>query len=107
MINKLDEVIDYITNSKDYKDCLRIKNQMKNNKPLMELIDKIKTLQKIYVNSNDSSVLNELEKQEKELNNFPIYVSYMGYLDNVNLMIDVVKDGLNCYFDDLLNKDFV
>ena len=64
----------------------------------------LKKLQKKYVNTNDQELLVELEKLEEELNNIPIYVIYMQYLDKVNEKIEFVKDELNNYFYEVLNK---
>ena len=43
--NKVDELIDYIKNTSDYKMCLKLKSQMNDNKELIELINEIKKLQ--------------------------------------------------------------
>ena len=77
---------------------------MASNEELVSLIEKIKKLQKKYVNTNDQELLVELEKLEEELNNIPIYVIYMQYLEKVNEKIEFVKDELNNYFYEVLNK---
>ena len=103
----LDEVIDCIKESPEYKDCLKIKKQMDSNKELVDLINKVKDLQKKYIRSNyDSSIKKELDKCESELKEIPIYNIYLNKLDQVNNMIDYVKDSLNDYFDNLLNKKY-
>ena len=100
----LNEVINTIINSDDYKKCIELKNTMASNEELVLLIEKIKKLQKKYVNTNDQELLVELEKLEEELNNIPIYVIYMQYLEKVNEKIEFVKDELNNYFYEVLNK---
>lgn len=104
MNEALNEVINTIINSDDYKKCIELKNTMASNEELVPLIEKIKKLQKKYVNTNDQELLIELEKLEEELNNIPIYVIYMQYLEKVNEKIEFVKDELNNYFYDILNK---
>ncbi len=104
MNEALNEVINTIINSDDYKKCIELKNTMASNEELVSLIEKIKKLQKKYVNTNDQELLVELEKLEEELNNIPIYVIYMQYLDKVNEKIEFVKDELNNYFYEVLNK---
>lgn len=104
MNEALNEVINTIINSDDYKKCIELKNTMSSNEELVSLIEKIKKLQKKYVNTNDQEILVELEKLEEELNNIPIYVIYMQYLEKVNEKIEFVKDELNNYFYDILNK---
>lgn len=104
MNEALNEVINTIINSDDYKKCIELKNTMSSNEKLVSLIEKIKKLQKKYVNTNDQEILAELEKLEEELNNIPIYVIYMQYLEKVNEKIEFVKDELNNYFYEVLNK---
>lgn len=104
MNEALNEVINTIINSDDYKKCIELKNTMASNEALVSLIEKIKKLQKKYVNTNDQELLVELEKLEEELNNIPIYVIYMQYLEKVNEKIEFVKDELNNYFYEVLNK---
>lgn len=104
MNEALNEVINTIINSDDYKKCIELKNTMSSNEELVSLIEKIKKLQKKYVNTNDQEILVELEKLEEELNNIPIYVIYMQHLEKVNEKIEFVKDELNNYFYEVLNK---
>lgn len=104
-LNKeLTGVIDTIINSRDYKACLDIKKKMGENEEVVNLVEKIKKLQKRYVNTNDLKLLQELEKLENRLNDIPIYVVYMQHLEKVNQMINFVKDELNNYFYEVLNK---
>lgn len=91
-------------NSKDYKSCIEIKKKMSANKELVQLVEKIKKLQKEYVRSNDLKIIEELKRLEDELNEIPIYVVYMQHLERVNQMINYVKDELNDYFYDVLNN---
>ena len=103
-LNKaLEEVINTIINSDDYKSCVQLKEKMSTNKEICELVEKIKILQKKYVRENDEEVLEELKSLEGRLNEIPIYVIYMQHLENVNKMINYVKDELNEYFYKVLN----
>jgi len=105
-VNKaLNEVILYIKESNDYKTCLSIKEKMSTNKELIDLIKKVKDLQKKYIRSNyDSLIKEELDKANKELMEIPIYITYLNYLEKINDKIDYVKISLNEYFDNLLNE---
>ena len=101
----LNEVIECITNSSDYKKCISLKNKMSENEEITSLIKKIKDTQKKYVRSGyDSKIKVELDALEKELMNIPIYYVYSKSLEKVNQMIDYVKDELNDYFSTLLNQ---
>ena len=104
-LNKeLEEVINTIINSDDYKSCIQLKEKMSTNKEICELVDKIKVLQKKYVRENGEEVLEELKPLEERLNEIPIYVIYMQHLEKVNEMINYVKDELNDYFYKVLNN---
>ena len=104
-LNKeLEEVINTIINSNDYKSCIQLKEKMSTNKEICELVDKIKVLQKKYVRENGEEVLEELKLLEERLNEIPIYVIYMQHLEKVNEMINYVKDELNDYFYKVLNN---
>lgn len=100
----MEEVINCIIDSSDYKKCVEIKDQMRNNKELMKLIDDIKILQKKYVKTNSDEVLRELKELEEKLNSIPIYVIYMQHLEKVNEKINFVRDELNDYFDKVINN---
>ena len=102
---KLDDLIDYIKNTRDYKMCIKLRKQMDENKELKNLISDIKKLQKKYIRSNyDEEIKEELDKKNKELFDIPLYVIYNQYLSNVNEMIDYTKNSLNNYFYDLLSN---
>ena len=102
--NSLDEVIDYIKNTKEYKMCITLKEQMSDNDNLNSIINKIKRLQKQYIRTNDFKIKDELTLLENELKEIPIYNIYNQNLNKVNEMINYVKDRLNSYFDQLLNN---
>ena len=106
-LNKsLDEVVDCIKNSKEYKKCIELKEKMKSNEEVTSLVKEIKTKQKEYIKSNDPNILSELKSLENSLNSIPIYHVYTINLEKVNEMINYVKDELNDYFLELLNKKY-
>ena len=101
----LDEVISVITSSRDYRICIELQEKMEKNQNLMNLIDKLKDIQKRYVKSNyDKSIKGELDLLEEKLQQIPIYVSYMMHLVKVNDMLSYVEDDLNQFFYQLLNS---
>ena len=106
-LNKsLDEVVDCIKNSKEYKKCIELKEKMNSNDEINSLVKEIKLKQKKYIKSNDPNILSELKSLENSLNSIPIYHVYTENLEKVNEMINYVKDELNDYFIDLLNKKY-
>lgn len=102
--NNLDDLINYIKNTIEYKKCLELKSRMSSNSDINSLIINIKDLQKKYIKSNyDSDIKLELDKANEELNNIPIYITYSEYLEKVNQMISYVNDELTDYFYKVLN----
>ena len=104
-MEELNKIIDYITNSSEYKKCISLKDKMSNNSKLMDKINKVKVLQKKYIKSNDLSIKKELDLLIEELNNEPLYYNYMNNLEKVNEMISFVNDELNDYFYRVINDD--
>ena len=105
-LNKaLNDVVDYIKDSNEYKTCLDLKKKMSDNEEVNALVRQVKLLQQKYIKSNyNKEIKKELDEINKRLDDIPIYVIYKQNLEKVNNMINTVKDELNNYFDDLLNK---
>lgn len=100
----VDEIISCIKESKDYKKCLELKEQMDNNDEVKKLVEEVKNLQKKYIKSNyDDNIKRELDASEEKLNAIPIYVVYNQYLNKVNENISIINDRLNDYFYNLFN----
>ena len=104
-MEELNKIIDYITNSSEYKKCISLKDKMSNNSKLLDKINKVKVLQKKYIKSNDLSIKKELDLLIEDLNNEPLYYNYMNNLEVVNEMISFVNDELNNYFYRVINED--
>ena len=102
---KLDDIVDYIVDSKEYKECIKYKEEMDKDESINITIKEIKKLQKQYINSNDKDIKNNLDNKIDELNNNILYNKYNQNLEVVNNMINYVKEELNDYFDKLLNEN--
>ena len=103
--NSIDDLVDYIINTKEYKNCIKYKEEMEKDDNIKEKVSNIKKLQKQYVKSNDNSIKEELDNLEEELNSIDLYVKYNQNLEVVNNMISYTKDELNDYFYNLLNEN--
>lgn len=102
----LDELISFIKNSNEYKTCLELKGKMKKNQELTKLVTDIKLLQKKYVRSGfDTSIKQRLDEKNKVLEEIPIYSIYKENLEEVNRNISIIKDYLNDYFMDKIDKN--
>lgn len=100
----LADLISSITESDDFKECIRLKKKMEDSSEIKELVETIKTLQKKYVRTDDFEVKEELDKVQNKLDNIPLYVSYQKRLMEVNRKLDLIKDELNEYFYNVVNS---
>ena len=107
MNKELEDIILYIKDNVSYKKCIELKEKMSSNVEITDLVEKVKNLQRAYAKSDfkDEDIKKQLDIVNDKLNNIPIYVSYLRYLDEVNDMIDFVKEELNDYFNKLLNEN--
>ena len=100
--NRLEEVVSYIKNTEEYQRCMEIKTKMDSNQDIHHLVNEVKKYQKKYVQSNyDSSIKEKLDSLNQQLEEIPIYHSYIEELEKVNEMINYVRDSLNDYFTEL------
>lgn len=91
-----------IEKSSLYKRYIEITRQMSNNKELIKLIDEIKKLQKILVNTDDKVIEKELLNLYNKLNSYPIYQSYLDILRELNNELSNIKIGFEQYFKFIL-----
>ena len=107
MVNQLRkeliDVIDTIKRSSDYLACIKLKDEMSKNSNLMELISRVKKLQKEYVKTKNMDLKVELDECQQRLEQNPLYVTYINHLEKVNLMISYVEEDLNRFFFELTN----
>ena len=89
LTTSLDELIEVVTRSKEYKTCLELKKKMQKNLELIDLIEKLKAKQKQYVKSffQDEKIKEELNELEEKINSIPLYITYNQNLEAINEMI--------------------
>ena len=98
---KIDEIIQEIETSPLYLKYLDLQKQIENNNELMELINKVRIMQK--------DVLHKIEHKEKldelvnELNNNPLYREYNNTIYEINNTYGIIETSLNNYFDKVIN----
>lgn len=102
---KINDIVNCIINSYEYKRCLEIKEQMIQCGELNQLIKDIKRLQKKYIRTNENLIKQELDNKQKRLEQIPIYCEYNGYLNRVNEKLELIRETFNDYFDQKLNQD--
>lgn len=105
LLNKaIDSLIEVIVSDYDYQMCLKLQEKMKHNMSLMDLIDKLKHMQKKYIKSGyNKDIKKDLDSLVDQLYQIPLYASYMMHLEKVNDMLSYIENELNQYFYELLN----
>lgn len=105
LLQKIDDLILFVKQSKEYQLCLEAKAKMSENKELMQLIEEVKNLQKQYIRSNNSNEIKKiLDEKIHVLNEIPLFVTYNLNLEVVNQKLQVIQEELNDYFYMKLNK---
>lgn len=107
-LEKLNDIINYIKSSKQYKDYIYLHNKLANNKEAISYINEIKKLQKKIVQNqsqnNDITILEEeINILLTKLNTIPLYVDYINKQTELNEFYNYLKNTLDNYFTDLVN----
>ena len=101
VLEKVDEIVSEIENSPEYQKYLTLKEKISSNKELMELINKVRVLQKDYVHHLCSK--KELDSVNTKLNDNPLYREYSNTIAEINNTYNIIETSLNSYFDSQLN----
>lgn len=101
----IDDLFDSFEESKLYKDFVRVKKQLESNEEIMNIITKIKRLQKIATNNKDEVVEKEIRDLYKKLESYPLYQSYLIIKDLVQDELFGVKEQFDSYFKEILSLD--
>ena len=89
LLKKIDELINLIKESSDYKKYKSIEEKMKDNKDIMDIISKIKKNEKLLINKkykkeDISNLEKEIDKLYEELETYPIYQEYKYLQTDLN-----------------------
>ena len=108
ILSKIDEIINIIKNSDEYKKYIEVSDKMKKNKEIMTLIDEVKFLQKRLVKEeafgNDiSSIDEEINKKLEQLEEYPIYLEYTYLQEDLDSSISLVKTSIENYINNITN----
>lgn len=98
---KVDEIINEIENSSIYQKYLSLKEKIAKDKELMELINKVRVMQKDVLHKRTTK--EELERLVNELNSHPLYIEYSNAVYEINNIYGIIESSLNKYFNDILN----
>ena len=101
--DKIDEINKEIETSEIYQKYLSLKEQIENNKELVELINKVRVTQKDVVHQKKKE--KELQELVDELNNHPLYREYNNTLYEINNIYGIIESSLNNYFERIINQE--
>ncbi len=99
---KIDEIIQEIENSDIYIRYLTLQKQIESNSELMELINRVKVMQKDVIHKKKKQA--ELDKLMDELNNNPLYREYSNSIYEINNTYGIIETTINNYFNKLMNQ---
>lgn len=98
ILEKSDELISAIKDSKDYKRYINLKEIIRKDEEIMGLIDEVKTYQKMIIKLNDVEQTRLLEQKINEilekLDTIPIYVEYNYLQTDLNEMFQIIKNTI-------------
>ena len=103
ILNKLDEIINEIESSDEYKKYLLLKEEIGKNKELVILINKVRQLNKDYLHNLVKK--EDLDAVTNELNNHPLYREYLNNISVINNKLSIVENTINNYFKKKLETD--
>ena len=101
--NKIDEIINEIETSEVYKKYLSLQEKISNNRELMELINKVKVMQKDVLHKKKSQ--EELDELLNELNTNPLYREYNNTIYEINNTYGIIESRINNYFNKIINQE--
>ena len=100
--NKIDKLFDDLEESALYKDFIKIKEKLLDNKEIMDIISEIKRLQKLATNNEDIVLERNIRKLYAKLEAYPLYQSYLIKKDELAEKLYMVKSIFENYFKELL-----
>ena len=103
---KAEELVKALKEDKRYKEYIRLRDELKNNKDVMNKMKIIKSLQKEYVKSAylNKEIELKLDELNKELENNFLYKDYITKEKEINDILMNITEGLNITFNNILNK---
>lgn len=108
ILSKTDELVNEIRKSSDYKKYIELREIIKQDKQIMGLIDEIKKIQKQIVRdkqkkSDISNLEIDLQNKLEELEQNPIYVEFNYIQNDLNNMLQTIKNLIEKHINDITN----
>ena len=101
ILDKVDEIIEEIENSQLYQNYLILQEKIAGNKDLMQLINKVRLMQKDVLHQKKDT--KELDLLLDELNSHPLYREYNNVVYEINNIYAIIENNINNYFVKIVN----
>lgn len=107
VLSKVDEIVNYIEESDNYKKYKEIEKRLEKDSDIMDKVNKIKSIQKQIVKLEiEKQDVSNLEKEIEEilsiLNTYPIYQEYIYLQEDLNNTFQSIKIIIENYINDKL-----
>ena len=104
IIKDVENLKDNIINSEEYINYKKSEKELDNNKEIIDIIEKIKNIQKIIINKEDKNENTDEEEIEvntlyKKLNTYSEYTNYIENSKKLNDMITYIQKEFEDYFN--------
>jgi len=101
--NKVQEIVNLVKSSEDYKNYIYLENKMKGHPIIPETIEKIKKLQKEAVQKESqgldiTKIEQNLSSLEKQLEEIPLYQDFLREQEKLNQLFMYIKDTIEQFF---------
>lgn len=108
VLSKTDEIIDIIKNSEEYRKYIEVSDKLKDHQEIMNLINDVKSLQKRIVKEESlgrdiTFIDEEINKKLKQLEGYPIYLEYIYLQEDLNNSIQLVREKIENYINNITN----
>lgn len=108
ILKKTDELVNYIQNSNDYIKYQKLVQEVKNNQEIMDIIEKVKQLQKVAVNKEyhqegTKDINDQIKTNLKRLKTYPIYQEMTYLQEDLNNLFMTIKNMLDDYINEQIN----
>lgn len=108
MEKKLDKALEELVNSfnedEDFQEYFRVREKVKNNKEIMDLVALVKKLQKELVKTGSEEVQKELDEVVNKLESIPLYDTYNKKLAIANEKNELLVKEVNDFFQSVVNN---
>lgn len=99
--NDLDNLLDIIKKTDIYQTYLHILKQVEKNNDIKTIVNDIKNIQKRLVKNKNKDLEETLSMKKDLLYSIPLYQDYLASSKELNNLLDIVKNKMELYLNDL------